>query len=269
MNKRPVLFLDSGIGGIPYCRHFRARNPGEDIVYAADHLHFPYGTRGKEELVSIVHSLLERLVVLYDPKMAVLACNTATISALDPLRDFFPDLPFVGTVPAVKPAVMESRTRVVGVLGTERTVEDSYITGLAARYGPDCRIAAVAAPDLVDFVEKRCIHAGASEKHEAVFPYIRRFRGEGADAVVLGCTHFLFLREEFRNEAAPDITIYDSVAGISGRIETLLDEKGIRSPHAAGKGVLVVSGGESSGDIWRVRADHLGFALSFLEQERT
>jgi glutamate racemase len=154
--------------------------------------------------------------------MLVLACNTATVSALSFLRDRFPGLIFVGTVPAVKPAVLNSKTRRIGVLGTRRTVDDPCIRELADRYGGGSAIFPLAAPELVEFVEYRYAGAGAEERRQAVRPYLAQFRNLGVDGVVLGCTHFLFLLREFREEAAPDLSVYDSVEGITRRIESLL-----------------------------------------------
>jgi glutamate racemase len=266
MDKRPVFFLDSGIGGIPYCRHFRLRNPAENIVYLADRAHFPYGKRSREELAAILRALVEKIVSLTNPKIAVLACNTATVSAISPLRDCFPDLPIVGTVPAIKPAVSGGRRGKVGVLGTDRTLADPYIADLAAKYGPDCEITGIAAPELVEFVEYRCAAADREEKTRVVLSYLERFRAAGADALVLGCTHFLHLLEEFRREAAPDITVYDSVDGISRRIESILDGQGgkLRNTGGTGEGRFLVTGGTAD-PSWQRWAGGLGFSLSILE----
>jgi glutamate racemase len=268
MDKRPVLFLDSGIGGIPYCRHFRLRNPGENIVYLADRARFPYGKRSREELAVILRVLVEKMLSLVNPKIVVLACNTATVSAISPLRDFFPGLPFVGTVPAIKPAVSGGRRGKVGVLGTERTLADPYIADLAAKYGPDCEITGIAAPELVDFVEYRYAVADDEEKTRVVLSYLERFRAAGAGALVLGCTHFLHLLEEFRREAAPAITVYDSVDGISRRIESILDDRGgtLRNTGGAGEGRFFVTGGTVD-PSWRRWAGGLGFSLSALEED--
>jgi glutamate racemase len=281
MDKRPVVFLDSGIGGIPYCRNFVFRNPGEPVLYLADHAHFPYGERSREDLREILREITEDLIAREDPKILVLACNTATVSALSFLRDRFPSLPFVGTVPAVKPAALNSKTRRIGVLGTRRTVDDPYIRELADRYGGGSAIFPLAAPELVEFVEYRYAGAGAEERRQAVRPYLTRFRNLGVDGVVLGCTHFLFLLREFREEAAPDLGVYDSVEGITRRIESLLDGGARPGGPVAGQtgqmgqaarrfyvrglsGMSVQSaapfgpGAESS---WRFWADDLGFEL--------
>ena len=262
MDRRPVLFLDSGVGGIPYCRHFHLRNPGENIVYLADRANFPYGKRKREDLAAVLRTLVERLVSLTNPKIIVLACNTATVSAISPLREFFPGLPFVGTVPAIKPAVSGRRRGKVGVLGTERTLADPYIADLAAKYGPDCEIIGIAAPELVEFVEYRCAFAGEEEKTRTVLSYLERFRAAGADGLVLGCTHFLHLLDEFRREAAPAITVYDSVEGISRRIESLLGER--REAGEAGEGRFLVTGGRAD-PSWVYWAGGLGFSLAGLE----
>jgi glutamate racemase len=200
------------------------------LVYVADRENFPYGPKDREVLTGLLSALVARLVETFRPRVLALACNTASVSALEALRRAFPALPLVGTVPAVKPAAAASRKGRVGVLGTSRTVEDPYIARLAERYGGGCSLSALAAPELVDFVERRFEEADAAERLEAVRPYVDFFRAEGADALVLGCTHFLFLTEEFRRAAGPDMGVFDSVEGVSRRIESLLT--GSRGGHA-------------------------------------
>jgi glutamate racemase len=270
MDTRPLLFLDSGIGGIPYCRHFQLRNPGEEIVYLADRAHFPYGRLKREELARIVPALMEKILDKVDPKIVVLACNTASVSALEILRKQFPRIPFVGTVPAVKPAALESRTGLVGVLGTERTIGDPYTAELALKYRRDCRIRGIAAPELVDFIERRWGSAGKDETEALVRGYVDRFRAAGVDALVLGCTHFLFLQDEFCRAAGPDIRVYDSLEGISGRIEALLDRDGgkLRSGADKAAGFLLITGEAEPEESWGIWADRLGLRLSLLDAFR-
>jgi glutamate racemase len=251
--ERPVLFLDSGIGGLPYCRQFRRNNPGESLVYVADREYFPYGSRERLDLIRRLEGLMERLVRRWDPKLAVLACNTATVSALKELRECFPQLPLVGTVPAVKPAILRSAKRHIGVLGTIRTVGDPYIAALAAEFGPDCAVTAVAAPDLVDFVERRFAASTGDERRAAVLPYIEQFRRAGADAIVLGCTHFLFLLDAFK-DAAADLSFHDSLEGVCRRAETLLkktDPHGTASDGGTGGGLLLLTGGAPPEPAWQ------------------
>jgi glutamate racemase len=265
MDARPVVFLDSGIGGIPYCDHFRRHNPEEPFVYVADRRHFPYGTRSREDLIAILTALTCDLVRAVDPKLLVLACNTATVSALPELRRHFPRLPFVGTVPAVKPAVLGTKTGKIGVLGTGRTVGDPSVAALAARYGKGCAVVGIAAPELVEWVEFRCGQADREARFAAVRPCLARFREAAVDSVVLGCTHFLFLAGEFRAAARPDIKIYDSMKGISNRVASILDAEGgrLRAPaggNGAGGSLFIVT--EEAGlASWEDRALGLGARL--------
>ena len=268
-NNRPVIFIDSGIGGIPYCRDFIKRNPHEAVCYLADRGNFPYGPRSKEELVSILISLTEKLLKTAYPKIVVLACNTATVSALAALRQNFPQLPFVGTVPAIKPAANACKSGKVGVLGTARTIEDIRGLNLAEGGENRCEIFGIAAPELVEFVEHRLEKADEKEKAETVRKYTELFRAEGVDTLVLGCTHFLYLLEEFRREASPSIKIFDSLDGITKRIEYLLNEND--GVLRAGKDSVPVNrflltGTEPPDSFWQSHSSALGFNLCLLSE---
>jgi glutamate racemase len=271
MDTRPVLFLDSGIGGIPYCREFMSRNPHESIFYLADRQNFPYGPRSKEEIASFLISLTKQLQEKINPKMAVLACNTASIAALDPLRKHFPNFPFVGTVPAIKPAASACKSGKVGVLATGRTIENIRSLHLADNTG--CELIGIAAPELVVFIEQRLEKADAKEKAEIVKKYVDQFRAAGVDVLVLGCTHFLFLHDEFCREASsgsnPVIQIFDSLEGITKRIEYLLDEN--NGELRAGKDSkpvrkLLLTGAQPPDPVWETRAKGLGFNLCLLSE---
>ncbi|MDR1178819.1 MAG: glutamate racemase [Spirochaetaceae bacterium] len=269
-NEGPVLFLDSGIGGLPYLRYFRERNPGENLAYVADRLNFPYGSKDKDTLVKLLSSLLSRLVAAVSPKLVVLACNTASVSALDSLRKEFSGLPFVGTVPAVKPAVLNSRISLAGVLGTERTIADEYIRSLAGKFNPDCRVMGVAAPELVEFVEHALDSASKAERLNSVRPYIEKFRSAGADSIVLGCTHFLFLLDEFRELAGDDMTIYDSVSGVVTRAESLLSRQGLwRRGGGGGRPRCFLTGGGEPGAAWEKRAGDFGLELVLFDNAKS
>jgi len=267
MNNKPILFIDSGIGGLVYCMDFIKRCPQEEARYLADRENFPYGQRAKDELAQILVSLTEILIKKIDPKIIVLACNTAAVSALEPLRQNFPNIPFVGTVPAIKPAVNASKTGKIGVLGTARTINDPYNQHLVNECGKDCEIIGIAAPDLVEFVEQRFDKADKNEKAVIVKKYIDIFRSKGADTLVLGCTHFLHLLEEFQNEASPSIQIFDSLDGVTKRIEHLLDEndKSLRADiDFKPEHKLMLTGKEPPNSNWENRAQNLGFKLGLI-----
>ncbi|MDR2965007.1 MAG: glutamate racemase [Treponema sp.] len=265
MNNLPILFIDSGIGGLPYCMDFYKKNPQETVYYLADNKNYPYGPRTKEELVSILTALIEKLIKLIQPKIIVLACNTATIAALSSLRQKFSTIPFVGTVPAVKPASLACNSGKIGVLGTERTIQEIHNLNLAEK---TCEIFGIAAPELVDFIEMQYDDScgNSPEKEKIVKKYIKLFREANVDTIVLGCTHFLFLQEEFQKEAAPDLTVFDSLAGITKRIGFLLDENnGILRAEKAGQKKLLLTSTKNVNPFWENRAQKLMFNLEILE----
>lgn len=260
-----MLFLDSGLGCLPYGRFFHSRNRSEKLVCVADRANFPYGKKSRETLAGLLDSLAAGIVSRYDPKVLAIACNTASVSALDFLRERHPSLPIVGTVPAVKPAAENSKTRRIGVLGTERTVDDPYIMELAGRFGPDCAVLREAAPELVEYAEHCYGTSTQAERLQAVGPYIEKFRRAGADSIVLGCTHYLLLLDDFRLAAGKDMAVYGSVEGVSRRVESIMDEGGgeLRAGMGAYPGVpaVLLTGEGEPEPYWRILARRFGFSL--------
>src|SRR3982750_2925762 len=150
----PILFFDSGVGGLSVLAPTRALLPNAPIVYAADSAGFPYGKRTEADLATRVPALLRRLIERFRPRLAVIACNTASTIALDHVRSAL-DVPIVGTVPAIKPAAELSRTRVIGVLGTEATVRQPYVDDLASRFASDCPVLRHGSTALVELAEAK------------------------------------------------------------------------------------------------------------------
>src|SRR5262245_9470192 len=193
----PILFFDSGVGGLSVLGPTRKLLPNASIVYAADSAGFPYGKRTEAELAARVPALLGRLVERYHPRLAVIACNTASTIALDHVRAAL-DIPVVGTVPAIKPAAELSKGRVIGVLGTEATVRQPYVDDLAARFASDCTVIRHGSAELVDLAEAKLAGGDIPIQaiHDAIAPMIRQPDGEKIDVMVLACTHFPLLGEE-------------------------------------------------------------------------
>jgi glutamate racemase len=172
----------------------------------------------------------------------------------------------VGTVPAVKPAANACNNGKVGVLGTARTIEEVNSLGLADE---TCEIFGLAAPDLVDFVELHFDVSNNEEKIDIVRKYIELFCAADVDTLVLGCTHFLFLLEEFRREASPYFEVFDSLAGITKRIEYLLDEndgalRAEKNFHPVYR--LLLTGAQTAASLWETRARTIGFNLVMLDE---
>lgn len=217
----PILFLDSGIGGLSVLGPTRALLPHAPIVYVADYAGFPYGTKSETELAERVPALLERLSERFSPRLIVIACNTASTIALDQARTAI-DIPIVGTVPAIKPAAECSQSRVIGVLGTEATVRQPYVDDLAMLFAADCTIIRFGSPQLVALAEAKV--AGdpitVEQVREAAGPMFDAPGGEMIDTVVLACTHFPMLADEL-GEAFSGIALVDGAAGIARRIAHL------------------------------------------------
>jgi glutamate racemase len=215
----PLLFFDSGVGGLSVLGPTRAILPNAPIVYAADSAWFPYGKKTEEELADRVPAVLAALSRAYRPRLIVIACNTASTIALDHARAAL-DIPIVGTVPAIKPAAEMSTSRVIGVLGTEATVRQPYVDDLAARFAADCTIVRHGSPDLVRLAEDKLAGrpVGVGDVRTAVAPMVDA--GPGMDVMVLACTHFPLLAEEIA-AAFPSIAQVDGAPGIARRIAHL------------------------------------------------
>jgi len=235
----PLLFFDSGVGGLSVLEPTRVLLPNAPIVYVADNAGYPYGRRSEAEIASRVPALLGRLVERFHPRLAVIACNTASTIALDHVRSAL-DLSVVGTVPAIKPAAELSKTRVIGVLGTEATVRQPYVDNLAAEFATDCTIIRHGSPELVDLAEAKL--AGEEVTIDAVRaaaqPMFDAVKGDRIDVGVLACTHFPLLKQEL-GEAFPDVDWIDGGPGIARRIAWLTREQ--PWPAGSGEGVMVLT----------------------------
>jgi glutamate racemase len=231
----PILFFDSGVGGLSVLGPTRALLPNAAIVYAADSAGFPYGKRSEEELAERVPALLSRLAERFEPRLIVIACNTASTIALDHARAAL-DIPIVGTVPAIKPAAEQSNSRVIGVLGTEATVRQPYVDDLAARFAADCKIVRHGSPELVELAEAKLAGEAVSSDsvRTAVAPMVEA--GPGMDVMVLACTHFPLLAAEL-SAAYPGIAQVDGAAGIARRIAFLT--RGHAWPEETQAGIAV------------------------------
>ncbi|MBO4532327.1 MAG: glutamate racemase [Treponema sp.] len=208
------VFIDSGTGGIPYMTELLNKKPESTCVYIADNANFPYGQKTHEEVVGCVLPLVKRLCKQFEPAVIILACNTISVNALEELRRQVPDQQFVGTVPAIKLAASISKTRKLGLLATNATVENPYNDELMKSFAGDCTL--VKRPDaaLIDFIEKKSFTATRQEILDAVKPAADFFRSSGCDAVILGCTHFLNIKNEIQQALGPDIKVVDSVDGV-------------------------------------------------------
>jgi glutamate racemase len=238
----PILFFDSGVGGLSVLEPARVLLPTAPIVYAADSAGYPYGTKSEAEIASRVPALLGRLAERFQPRLVVIACNTACTIALEHVRAAL-DLPVVGTVPAIKPAAEMTRSGVIGVLGTEATIRQPYVDDLAQRFASHCTVLRHGSPELVELAEHKLAGESVSvdEVGSAAAPLFDQAQGSEIDTVVLACTHFPLLRDELQ-AAFPGRNWVDGGAGIARRIQYLTREQ--RWPENYPGGIAVFTGGQ-------------------------
>lgn len=225
----PIGVFDSGFGGLSVLAAIRAALPGEDLLYCADHAYLPYGEREPAEVRARAHAVTAALVEA-GARAVIVACNTATAAAADSLRAAFA-VPIVAMEPAVKPAAAATRRGVIGVLGTGGTLASARFAGLLERYADDLEVVARPCPELVSAVETG---TGDSDALQAlVDAAVEPLLAQGADVLILGCTHFAFLRAEIEAAAGPGVAIIDTGPAVARELVRRLDAAGPRGPRAA------------------------------------
>jgi glutamate racemase len=253
MDPRPIGVFDSGVGGLSVVRALQSLAPSESMVYFADTAWFPYGPRLAAEVRKRSFAIARKLLDL-DCKLIVVACNTASAAALDDLRQVFL-LPFVGMVPGVKPAVLQSSTHHVAVLATPGTLGGDLYAEVRQRFGVAARVEEVPGTGLAELVELG--QTGTPVARAAIRRALGDAIARGADTVVLGCTHYSFLAPEILAEF-PGVEVVDTAEPVARRALSVLDELDLRAPaDGTGRLDLVVSGGRAE---FRARMAALGFA---------
>jgi glutamate racemase len=219
-----VLVFDSGLGGLTVYREIARARPDVALIYAADDAAFPYGAMGETALVARVCGVVETLVADHAPDLVVIACNTASTLVLAPLRARFPDVPFVGTVPAIKPAAAASRSRLVSLLATPGTVARDYTAALVREHAGDCAVTLVGSAHLAGLAEARMRGEAISDAQisREIAPCFVEARGQRTDAIVLACTHYPLLRKEFERLAPWPVSFIDPAPAIARRVDALL-----------------------------------------------
>jgi glutamate racemase len=245
-----ILVFDSGLGGLTVLSEVVRARPDARFVYAADDAGFPYGRWDEGELVQRVVSVMERLVDAHAPDLVVVACNTASTLVLPALRARFP-IPFVGTVPAIKPAVERSRTRHVAVLATPGTVKRDYTQELIRSFAGDCRVTLVGSTRLAALAEARL--RGELVTDDVIASELMPcFPSDGppTDVVVLGCTHYPLLADSFERLAPWPVTWIDPAPAIARRVTDLVGQP-LLGHEGDEESVAVFTGGAGLGAALR------------------
>lgn len=241
--ERPVGVFDSGVGGLGILFELERVLPQESFVYFADALRCPWGSRPETEIIDLAVQATESLLA-EGAKLVVVACNSATTLAISTLRERYP-VPFVGTEPAVKPASARSRTRRVGVMATAATVGSPSLRRLAEQYANGVAVTPFACPDrLVELVEAGVV--SGAEIVALLEPIADRVHADELDVLVLGCTHYVFLRPIIEDMVGPNVAVIDTSAAVARQVARLLAERELSASQSCGTTVRYLSSGSQA-----------------------
>ena len=225
ISQQAIGVMDSGVGGITVLKHIHALLPHENLMYVADSKYAPYGNKTAEEITARCMILADFLIA-QNVKALVVACNTATAAAIDELRETF-DIPIIGMEPAVKPAAEASENGIIGVLATVGTLKSAQFAALLESYGRNVKVVTQACVGLVE-----CIERGEQDTPETkalIRLYATPLLAEGADTIVLGCTHYPFVKDAIREIVGDKICLIDTGAAVAKQLKRQLEEKGLLS----------------------------------------
>ena len=255
MRGRPVLMFDSVFGGITDLREARDLMPDSRFYDVADDAACPYGAWGEDELRKRIVSLFGDLIAKHDPEIAVIACNTASTLVLGDLRAAFPKTPFVGTVPAIKPAAERTRAGMVSVLATPGTVKRQYTRDLIREWAAKCHVRLVGSDRLAALAEAYMREGFVDEEavRAEIAPCFVEQDGRRTDIVVLACTHYPFLVNRMRKTAPWPVDWIDPAEAIARRALSLLKPQGsVPSTSAGSPDIAVFTSGSPDQAIRRL-----------------
>jgi glutamate racemase len=251
-----ILMFDSGLGGLTVFREIAARRPDANYVYVADDAAFPYGDRPEAELIFRIVKVVGAAIAQHKPDLVVIACNTASTLALTELRARF-KVPFVGTVPAIKPACAQSRTKRIAVLGTRATVSREYTRALIREFAQGCEVDLVGSGRLAAMAEAELAGQPMADASIAleIAPCFLGADANRTDTVVLACTHFPLLLHRFRELAPWPVAWLDPAEAIARRVVDLLGPPA-GSPAAAPTRLIFTSGHWPSAHLEKALASY-------------
>ena len=225
-NKSPIAVFDSGVGGLSVLRAIRQQHPSEDILYLADQAHVPYGPRSLDQ-VRVFSKAVTNYFISQGAKLVVVACNTASAAALHYQREIFPNVPFVGMEPAVKPAAEHTQTGVVGVLATPATFQGELYSSVVERFANHVTVIQNTCIGLVEQIEMGN-HEGR-ETRKILESALTPMLAKKIDTVVLGCTHYPFVIPTIQEIVGPGVRVIDPAPAIARQVGRLLDKYNLRN----------------------------------------
>ncbi len=226
----PIGIFDSGVGGLSVLREVHAKFPYEHIIFLADQAHVPYGPRPLEQVLDFSKAITDFLLA-QDVKTIVVACNTASAAALHKLRNLFPDVPFVGMEPAVKPAAERTLSGVVGVLATPATFQGKLYNSVVERFAKGVKVLQNTCAGLVAQIEKGKLNE--PQTRDILEAALKPMMAQGVDHVVMGCTHYPFVIPLIEKIVGPDVEVIDPAPAVARQVGRVLDAHGLRSAESS------------------------------------
>ncbi|HYM99162.1 MAG TPA: glutamate racemase, partial [Aestuariivirgaceae bacterium] len=256
-----ILLFDSGMGGLTVAAAVREALPLAQLVYAADTAAFPYGAWEEVRLIERILTVVGKLIEVSGPDIAVIACNTASTLALTQLREVY-SVPFVGTVPAIKPAAQRTKSGIVGVLATPGTAKREYTQALIQTYAHDCKVFLHGAQRLAEMAEAKLMGTPVdpAELKDEIQPVFRYRDGKRTDTVVLGCTHYPLLLDDIRKAAPWPVEYVDPAPAIARRVVDVLKQQTLGEQKLGPKsGTAIFTSGRGN-DAGLRAYDAMGFS---------
>ncbi len=224
----PIGVFDSGVGGISVLKHIRAAMPSENLLYVADSKFAPYGNK-TPEFIRERADAIARFLIGKGAKALVVACNTATAAAAEYLRGQYA-IPIIAMEPAVKPAAQATKTGVIGVLATSGTLQSAQFAGLLEHYGQQVQVVTQACHGLVECIERGDLTGG--ETQALLSRYVQPLLAAHADTIVLGCTHYQFVRPLIEKLVGPEVALVDTGAAVARHLKNRLDALQLCAPKS-------------------------------------
>lgn len=246
MKNYVIGMIDSGLGGLSIWESVHSLMPKESICYVADHEFIPYGEKSipfiKKRIIALIGYLTANRV-----KIIVIACNTATVAGIGYYRKIYPDIPIIGVVPVIKTAAGLTKTKRFAVLSTDFTAKSAYQNKLIRQFASDCRVYTIGCSDLVMLVEKgKTQLRDISKMLKQPLQYIKK---NSIDVLILGCTHFSFLRDRIRDIVGSEVQIIDSAPAVARHVERILAQNGLLNNTNHTHYTFLTTGREASVDI--------------------
>lgn len=239
----PIGVMDSGVGGLSVLKHLTRQLPHEHFLYFADSAYAPYGNQSATAIQARCFNITDTLIS-QGAKAIVVACNTATAAAISAMRQHY-TLPIIGMEPAVKPAAAASKNGIIGVLATSGTLQSAQFAALLEHYGQNVQVVTQACVGLVECIEQGQLDA--PQTRALLKQYCQPLMAAGADTIVLGCTHYPFVRQYIQEIVGPNVTLIDTGAAVAKRLQQVLAQRQmLNAATEAGDYVFLTSGTEET-----------------------